>query len=676
MSMPALPERIGRYRVESLLGRGGMGQVYKGFDPTLGRAVAIKTLLPDTVDQSVHRLYREAQACGSLQHAHIVTVYEASETAGLSYIVMEFLEGENLGTALKRGVLSFDHKIKILIQILEALQYAHEHGVIHRDIKPTNVHLLPDGSVKLLDFGLARVMRAETLTVTGAMMGTPYYSSPEQLKGERVDARTDVYSTGVLAYEMLTQRHPFEGDSIGTIVTKVLSSAPPPMDTSWSRAFPEVERIVLRAIEKNADARYASAGEMQNALSAFLAASQAAIASTQAEVTFITQKAIGEAKALISDGRVDECRELLSQTLRMNPDAAEAQQLVQSIAPPQAMGATAPLEPWFDDTETRPGRPTKPLDVPPVRRSRGAAWAVAAAVALALVATGVWMRNRPVTPVIAEPPVTQPPVVGTGPSATPTTPTVTVDGGAGDPPPASIPGAPPAGAPSAPATPTGASATGGSAPAAPVRAATTPVTRTAKDLFYAPAASENETGTLAPGSTGLKYRLVMQTPEGEKEVSSSTSFRSGDRVRLTFESNIDGYLYVVQEGSSGRWTVLFPTPQINSGMNRIQKFQRYQLPPQSWFEFDTNPGVEKLFVFLSKEPLGQLPGFKQAVSRVETVSTSVVEELQQSVRARDLVMAKDSADGGSDTLAQATYVVNKDEFGTAVSATLELVHKP
>jgi hypothetical protein len=209
-----------------------------------------------------------------------------------------------------------------------------------------------------------------------------------------------------------------------------------------------------------------------------------------------------------------------------------------------------------------------------------------------------------------------------------------------------------------------------------VRAATTPVTRTAKDLFYAPAASENETGTLAPGSTGLKYRLVMQTPEGEKEVSSSTSFRSGDRVRLTFESNIDGYLYVVQEGSSGRWTVLFPTPQINSGMNRIQKFQRYQLPPQSWFEFDTNPGVEKLFVFLSKEPLGQLPGFKQAVSRVETVSTSVVEELQQSVRARDLVMAKDSADGGSDTLAQATYIVNKDEFGTAVSATLELVHKP
>jgi len=162
--MPGLPvpETIGRFKIEARLGSGGMGDVYRGVDPTLRRTVAIKTVRPDIENPMyLERLYREAQAIAQLQHPHIVTVFEAGETSGLVYIAMEFLKGENLAAALDRGDLTFEAKIKALVQILDALQYAHSEGVIHRDIKPANVHRLPDGSIKLLDFGLARVTRAE-----------------------------------------------------------------------------------------------------------------------------------------------------------------------------------------------------------------------------------------------------------------------------------------------------------------------------------------------------------------------------------------------------------------------------------------------------------------------------------------------------------------------------------
>src|SRR5262245_29050232 len=200
-----LPANIGRFKVEALLGAGGMGEVYKALDVTLHRVVAIKTVRPDIDNPSyLERLYREAQAGARLTHPNIVTVYEAGEVDGLVYIAMEFLKGESLASALDRGELNFESKVKMVMQVLDALQYAHSEGVIHRDIKPANVHRVPDGSIKLLDFGLARIEQADALTRTGAIMGTPYYASPEQLRGDPVDARTDIYSTGVMAYEMLT----------------------------------------------------------------------------------------------------------------------------------------------------------------------------------------------------------------------------------------------------------------------------------------------------------------------------------------------------------------------------------------------------------------------------------------------------------------------------------------
>src|SRR5262245_54602088 len=281
----SLPTTIGPFRVESLLGAGAMGEVYKAVDPTLGRPVAVKIVKSDTHDsQYFKRLLREAQAYGRLKHPNIVTVYEAREAAGGLYIAMEYLDGRSLSAVLTHDQLSLDGRITILIQILDALHYAHTQGIVHRDIKPSNIHILGDGSVKTLAFGLARVMRTETLTAADVVLGTPHYASPEQLMGQEIDGRTDVYSTGVLAYEMLARRRPFDGHSLGTIVAKVLSEPPPPMDTAWSRAFPDVERIVRRAMAKQVQERYASAAAMQQELKAFLTR-QAALAADRDAVT-------------------------------------------------------------------------------------------------------------------------------------------------------------------------------------------------------------------------------------------------------------------------------------------------------------------------------------------------------------------------------------------------------
>src|SRR5438128_6075954 len=344
--MPVLlpvPETIGRFKIEARLGSGGMGDVYKALDPTLRRTIAVKTVRPD-IDNPMYleRLYREAQAVARLQHPNIVTVFEAGETSGLVYIAMEFLKGENLASALDRGDLNFEAKIKALMQILDALQYAHSEGVIHRDIKPANIHRMPDGTIKLLDFGLARMESAQSLTQTGAVMGTPYYASPEQLKAEAIDGRTDVYSTGVVAYEMFTGRRAFDGDNLSTVILKVLSTPPPPMETSWSNTFPEIEKIVSRAIAKSAADRYATAEDMRNALSAFLSNSREGIASVQAEQTFVAQRVVQEAKTMLSSGAITQARELLEQTLKSHPDAAAARALLkETVARAQPAFAVA-----------------------------------------------------------------------------------------------------------------------------------------------------------------------------------------------------------------------------------------------------------------------------------------------------------------------------------------------
>ena len=314
---------VDRFRVESRLGRGGMGDVYKAYDTVLERTVAVKTLTPGNADaQAVERLLREARACARLTHPGIVTIHDVLRAEG----GRPHRDGASRGNEprvvapmarpLRRPST---RRIDVIVRVLDALHYAHGRGVVHRDIKPTNVQLLPDGSVKLLDFGIAHITGAAAVTVTGIMSGTAHYASPEQLRGEESDARADIYSTGILAYQMLTRRRPFDGDSVAAVVAKVLREPLPAMGTSFSEAFPEIERIVRRATAKQSRDRYASAEDMKNALAAFLASSREAIVAKQAEVAATTERVVIEAKSLIASGRMAEATPLLASALRSKP---------------------------------------------------------------------------------------------------------------------------------------------------------------------------------------------------------------------------------------------------------------------------------------------------------------------------------------------------------------------
>jgi serine/threonine-protein kinase len=286
-------ERIGRYEVRGEVGRGAMGTVYEGFDAAIGRRVAIKMLrtevfAPDQLPDLLARFKREAQSAGQLAHPNIVTIHEYGEQAGAPYIVMEFIAGQELGQPMNRGVrFSLDEVVRYMSQLLSALAHAHEHGVVHRDLKPSNLFLLKDGSINVVDFGVARIESSD-LTETGAMLGTPAYMSPEQCLGRRVDHRSDLFSAGVILYQLLTGEKPFTGTTT-TIIQKVLRMDPfPPseLDPTLSGTWDEV---IAHALAKMPEARYQSAGEFAEAIAA--ARRSGARASPSEEATQVTRAA-------------------------------------------------------------------------------------------------------------------------------------------------------------------------------------------------------------------------------------------------------------------------------------------------------------------------------------------------------------------------------------------------
>lgn len=272
--MGAEPRAIGRFEIEGVLGRGAMGVVYLARDPVIGRKVALKTLvLPEGAEEAEEfriRFLREAQAAGILNHPGIVTVYDAGvdEVTGLSYIAMEFVEGKSLRDLMRQGYpFSYSDVARIGAALAVALDYAHAKGVVHRDIKPANILITDQGAVKITDFGVAR-LSTSSLTTTGQFIGTPNYMSPEQVTGSPVDGRSDLFSLGVVLFELLTGKRPFAGESLTEVSYKIVHEPPPVPSQLRPGLPPAFNPIILKLLEKKPENRYARGLEVARALEA------------------------------------------------------------------------------------------------------------------------------------------------------------------------------------------------------------------------------------------------------------------------------------------------------------------------------------------------------------------------------------------------------------------------
>jgi YVTN family beta-propeller protein len=267
--MSLVGQKLGEYEIIEEIGRGGMADVYRAYQPSLNRYVAIKVLPPEYArDRAfVERFLREASTAARLEHPNIVPIYEAGEQTGVYYTVMRHLEVKTLKELIEReGALPLPRVRTIAAQLAEALDYAHSQGVIHRDIKPSNIFIGKNDHVTLADFGIARAAEATRLTRSGTLLGTPEYMSPEQAKGGEIDWRTDIYSLGIVAYQMLTGRLPFEASTPHGVLHAQIYE-PPPSPRTMNPSMPlSVDKVVRRALTKNINERYQSAGELAQAL--------------------------------------------------------------------------------------------------------------------------------------------------------------------------------------------------------------------------------------------------------------------------------------------------------------------------------------------------------------------------------------------------------------------------
>jgi len=258
--------QLGRYNIIGELGQGAMGTVYKAVDPLIDRIVAIKTinlsLALDEKDEYESRFYQEAKAAGRLSHPNIVTIYDVGKSDEIAYIAMEFLQGRELRDILNDGKrMPLDQVINVVAQVAQGLAYAHENGIVHRDVKPSNIMIVRDGHVKITDFGIARMASAAVRTQTGMVLGSPKYMSPEQVVGQQTDQRSDIFSLGVMLYEMLTGQAPFAGENINAIMYQTLNSVPPPPSTLSPNVPEMLNFIVAKALAKKLENRYQDAKE-------------------------------------------------------------------------------------------------------------------------------------------------------------------------------------------------------------------------------------------------------------------------------------------------------------------------------------------------------------------------------------------------------------------------------
>jgi serine/threonine protein kinase len=409
--------RIGKYVVTGRLGRGGMGMVYRGYDEVLEREVAIKTLTVEgTFDEESRRRFEiEAKAAARLQHPNILTVFELGEDRGVPFIAMELLPGADLETLLRSGEpLPLPEKLDIVVQVCRGLAFAHEHNIVHRDIKPSNVRLLDDGTVKIMDFGIAK-LAGTTLTKSGMMVGTVNYMSPEQIRAQPLDGRSDVFSVGVILYELLAGRRPFAGGDPTQVLYKIVTEEPAPIGADLGDWATPLAGIVAKALAKDPAARFPGAAAMADEVSGVLAATQSRAAPLPADA----QEAMNVARRLLKEGRVEESTRRLREVLDRHPESADARRALRAAtretarrqrpAQPETQAfpeleATFKSPPTQKQAETamRPTVPRASLEpAPPVATKPSMALLAAAAGALLLavvVGAALW-RGRGTPPV-------------------------------------------------------------------------------------------------------------------------------------------------------------------------------------------------------------------------------------------------------------------------------------
>jgi len=270
-----LPRQIGKYRLDAILGRGAMGVVYRAFDPLIERTLALKTVQhrvgdPEQAQELLRRFRTEAQAAGRLMHPNIVAVHEYGEASDLAWIAMEFVDGRPLSELSGQQACPLPQALAWMRDLLAALAYSHAHSVVHRDIKPANLLVTRDGRIKVGDFGIARI-ESSTLTQTGAMLGTPSYMSPEPFRGEAIDSRSDLFSAGVVLYQLLTGQRPFSGTT-AAVMQQVLTHSPAPPSRLNPQLPAALDAVVMRALAKAPEARFADAAAFLQALEAAAAA--------------------------------------------------------------------------------------------------------------------------------------------------------------------------------------------------------------------------------------------------------------------------------------------------------------------------------------------------------------------------------------------------------------------
>ncbi|MFQ5603607.1 MAG: protein kinase [bacterium] len=330
-------ETIGKYKILEVLGEGGMGVVYKAFDPLMEREVAIKVLLESAfkIPEYKERFYREARSAGKLSHHNITIVHDLGEIDGKPYIVMEYLAGTDLRAIIKsKKPVSLLDKIDYAIQICQGLAYSHSRNIIHRDIKPENIRILTDGKVKIMDFGIAKPLSSK-MTQTGMVMGTPHYMSPEQIQCEKVEKASDVFSFGVLFYELLTSRLPFPGDSPTTVTHKIVHEKPQPLGDLEIKNQSLIANIIQKCLQKNPSKRYLGfldiSKDLEKVKQVLYTVEKKRIDQIQTRQWKSIQKQLKSARKAVKKQQYQQAETLLTSILQMDPQNATALELMAGV---------------------------------------------------------------------------------------------------------------------------------------------------------------------------------------------------------------------------------------------------------------------------------------------------------------------------------------------------------